>query len=197
MKHQSLLNLGWSLREAFLKAKGNSTLTLDVNSTNYLFGAVNESDCRVIVGAFKQYISETDMTDEIKEKILASPILEEYKYHVTLLYPSENSLNLAAKTLNIEIPEKQSKKQRSQLNSSIFRELRSKNSTVEMTFGDNAFLTTDGELAGIEMKFTTRSIFADIDQDKVFHITLTHNRDVEERAPAYSNIFLKDLTQEQ
>jgi hypothetical protein len=190
-----LPNLGWCLRETFLKAKGNTTITLDVNSTNYLFGAVSEGDCRLIVGAFKQYISESDLP--AKEKVLASPILEEYKYHVTLLYPSENSLNLAAKTLNIEIPEKQSKKQRSQLNSSIFRELRSKYQTVEMTFGDNAFLTTDGELAGIEMKFTTHSMFADLDPDKVFHITLIHNRDVEERAPMYSNVFLKNLTQEQ
>lgn len=195
--YQPLYSLGRCLREAFCKAKGTETLTLDVNSSVYLFGEVNKNDACILAGAFKQYIEDSDFPEEIKKTILASPIIEEKKYHVTLLYPSGETTICAADMLEIEIPENPNKKQRSQLNTSVMRTLRTKYPTVEMTVGDAAFFTTDGHLAAIELVFTSQTIFTEIDPKKVFHITLTYNRDVEERAPVYSNTFLEKVKLEQ
>lgn len=178
--------------------RAEPTVVLDVNATNYLSGTLTSEDTIVIKAAFAEYIRREFNTNErAAERALASDVLKASDaYHVTLLYPSDRNkvlLQRAAEVAGLDLPSDYadlSKKKRAQLHGEVMRALKNKEPRVEMTFGDNAFVTADGELAAIEVRFLSASWYERIDPEKVFHVTLIYNRDVEHRAPAYANAFL-------
>mgnify|MGYP006088354433 CR=1 FL=1 len=211
------------------KELNKDVVELDVHATNYLSGTLTAEDTRGIKAAFERYIfsgaegaegADVDIPDmHVIERALASDVLKaDESFHVTLLFPSEKNVaqfRRAAEVVGGEVPPDYadlSKKKRAQVHGEVMRALRAREPRVQMTFGDNAFVTKDGVLAAVEMRFvppssspsssasasasasparSAPSIYETIDPDKVFHVTLIHDRDVEERAPSFSNQFLE------
>lgn len=202
--HETHLSLP-SLRGAL--SKQVPTLTLDVKVTNYIGGQLSKEDSRTIRGAFLQFVQTEIEKDggqekgrsEALEKMLRSEFLKEMgekddEYHVTLLFPSEGLVRRAAEFTKVDVGTdyaELSKKKRAQKHGEVMRSLKEKEGGVEVIFGDNAILTRDGELAAIEVLVPETSVYRRVDPDKVFHVTLAHNRDVEGREPAASNEFLR------
>ena len=207
MKYRPLPGLGRLLSRELSK------VVLDVQVTNYLSGTLTAEDTRVVKKAFVEYLrteADENKNENKNEKALASDVLKaEEAYHVTLMFPSERNeplLRRAAELVGVDVPSdyaELSKKKRSHVHGEVMRALKALSPRVEVTFGDSAFVTTDGELAAIEVRllsssaFLMPSVYEVIDPEKIFHVTLIHNRDVEERAPSFSNTFMQRMRSNQ
>jgi hypothetical protein len=203
MKYRPLPGLGRLLSRELSK------VVLDVHVTNYLSGTLTAEDTRAVKKAFVEYL-RTEADENKNEKALASDVLKaEEAYHVTLMFPSERNeplLRRAADLVGVDVPSdyaELSKKKRSHVHGEVMRALKALSPRVEVTFGDSAFVTTDGELAAIEVRLlspsapSAPSVYEVIDPEKIFHVTLIHNRDVEERAPSFSNTFMQRMRSNQ
>lgn len=187
-----LPNLGEALRNAFPEGR----ITLKTKTTNYLFAELNEIQHDIIVKILKEHIKEHTGSSCHISSVPAT-------YHVTLLFPPawnttdtglvpSPEVARAASFIDIPLPTITSKKECVKANLSVLRALQNRFETVEVTFGNMAFITKDGCLAGIEVHVSS-NVFYEITPNKIFHITLAHNRDIKDRAPVYSNSYLENM----